>query len=137
MPKIGQAEDDDKVVRPFAAFLAEHNNGAAANKASEELHALVAAVRDTGKKGTLTLKISLSAMDDTTLVALVDVVSAPPKHPEKSAVYFATKDGNLSREDPNQLKFDQLKEVAAPALAVHSSDADDRRDERAAEAGLA
>lgn len=124
-------------VRPFADFLAEHNNGQATREASELLHELVAAVRDTGKKGTLTVKVSLSAMDEDTLVAVVESSVAAPKQPSKSAVYFATGDGNLSREDPNQLQFDSLKEVAAPAMAVSSSDEDDRRDERAAAAGLA
>ena len=129
---------DGPVVAPFIGFLARHNNGKAADEAAVLLHELTAAVLDTGKKGTLTIKVGLTCLDDATIVAIIDVTSAVPMHPSKSEVYFATGDGNLSREDPNQLQFSPLRDAAvAAALAVHSSDRDDDRDERAERSGLA
>lgn len=134
---VGVADTKKGQVRPFADFLAEHNNGQAAREASDLLHDLIAAVEDTGKKGTLTITVSLSQMDEGTLVALVKTAMKAPVHEPKSGIYYVTGDGNLTRNDPQALPFESLKEVAAPALAVHSSDADDRRDDRAAAGGLA
>lgn len=102
--------DSPPRIRPFADFLAEHNNGAGHNLAGEKLHELVAAVRDTGKKGSLTLTLSIEAMDEDTLVTVIDVATKVPKPPSKAAVFFVTDDGNLSRSDPKQTHL-PLREV--------------------------
>lgn len=97
-------------IRPFADFLHDHNSGLGANEAGEELHKLVAAVRDTGKKGTVTLRVTVSALDEDTLVTMIDVTSALPKQQAKTAVFFADEDGNLTREDPRQTHL-ALREI--------------------------
>lgn len=103
---------------PFADFLAEHNNGVGHRAAGEALQRLVAAVLDTGKKGSLTVKVSVATMDgaDNTLVTLVEVKETLPTAAPRPAVFYADDEGNLTRSDPNQLQFDGLKEVEAPVV---------------------
>lgn len=112
------SDADEGRVRPFADFLAEHNNGAGHREAGEKLKELVQAVLDTGKKGSLTLKVGVVAMDDTTLVTTVEVTSTLPKVAAKGAVFYADAEGNLTRTDPSQLTFDSLKEVPAPTAEI-------------------
>ncbi len=104
--------------RPFADFLADHNGGQGHRQAGEALQRLVAAVLDTGKKGTVTLKVTVGTMDgaDNTLVTTIEVAEKLPAVAPKPQVFYADDDNNLTRSDPNQLVFDSLKEVPAPAV---------------------
>lgn len=109
--------DDDVVIRPFADVIREINAGRTHNELSEQLHELVARVRDTGKKGTLTLTISVARMknaSDKTLTVADDVRVKLPAHDRSVGVFFADADGNLTRTDPDQLAFESLREVPAP-----------------------
>jgi hypothetical protein len=104
--------------RPFADFLAEHNQGAGHRQAGEALQRLVAAVQDTGKKGSVTIKVDVAQMkdDETLLVTTVTVTEKLPVASPKPAIFYADDEGNLTRTDPRQLSFDGLKEVPAPEL---------------------
>lgn len=111
------APDDDVVVRPFADVLIELSGGRTHTEMSEQLHDLIARVRDTGKKGSLTLTITVSRMknaSENTLTVTDDVKAKLPAHDRKVSVFYADADGNLSRKDPNQLEFESLREVPAP-----------------------
>lgn len=111
-------EDAERRVRPFADFLLEHNKGAAHTKAGELMQEVVQAVIDTGKKGTVILRVHVEPMKNTadTLLTTVIAEAKVPANPPKAAVFYADEDGNLSRTDPNQLQFDGLKEVEPPRL---------------------
>jgi hypothetical protein len=37
-----------------------------------------------------------------------------PEHDRESSIFYADREGNLSRKDPNQLTFEGLKEVPGP-----------------------
>jgi hypothetical protein len=110
--------EPERRTRPFADFLAEHNRGAGHTRASEELQRVVTAVRDTGKKGVLTVKVSVEPMKNApdTLLTTVVVDAKVPEDAPKAAVFYADEDGNLTRTDPNQLQFDGLREVDQPTL---------------------
>lgn len=111
-------EAEGRRTRPFADFLADHNRGAGHREAGELLQELVGAVLDTGKKGSVTLTVSVEPMKGTadTLLTTVKVTSKIPQEPEKAAVFYADDERNLVRNDPNQLQFDSLKEVAGPVV---------------------
>ena len=112
MPKT----NDDTVIRPFADALIELSGGRTHTELSEQLHALIAAVRDTGKKGSLTLTITVSRMknaSENTLTVTDDVKAKLPAHDRNVSVFYADADGNLTRRDPNQLVFESLREVPA------------------------
>ncbi len=116
----------ERRTRPIADFLAEHNKGAGAREASEQLQALVAAVQETGKKGTVTITVSVAPMkggDNSVLITSVNVAAKLPVVEPKPAVFYADDDGNLVRNDPNQLTFEGLKEVPAPDSGVELKDA--------------
>lgn len=107
---------EEKRTRPFADFLSEHNNGHGHRRASEALQAVVQAVVETGKKGSVAVTVSVEPMkgaEDGTLMLTVNVAEKIPTEPVKAAVFYADEDGNLTRNDPRQLSFDSLREVEA------------------------
>lgn len=107
---------DDPAIRPFADFLREQSGGKTHDEMSEALYDLAARVRDTGKKGTVTLTISIEPMkgDERVLVVSDEIRIKLPEFPRKPSFFFTAADGNLSRRDPEQLSFDSLREVPAP-----------------------
>jgi len=110
--------DTDEVVEPtpFSQFMLEHNRGAQHQRASDELRALVAAVQDTGKKGSLTITVGVEKMkgNDDALFTTIDVKAKLPFHAPKAAIFYADDDGRLSRTDPQQLALDLKDAPEAP-----------------------
>lgn len=70
----------------------------------EKLQSLIGAVRDTGKAGSVTLKIGvkLLAGTDSTLMFAPTVTSTEPKRDLRSGVFYADRHNNPQRNDPNQ-----------------------------------
>lgn len=102
--------DDEVQVRPFAATLQEIAAGKVHSRLSEQLHELVNAVTETGKKGTLTLQLIVAPLKPGNVANLVVTAKTALKAPEgddaaPSSVFFPTREGNLSRDDPRQLKL--------------------------------
>lgn len=93
-------------IKPFAAALQEIDSGAASARVSRLLNALVLAVADTRRKGTLTLTITVepykkgngSILD----VTARSVLKAPEGDDATASAVFFHNDGNLCRDDPNQ-----------------------------------
>jgi hypothetical protein len=119
---------EERRVRPFADFLTDHNNGAGHRQAGEALQRLVSAVVETGKKGTVTVKVSVEQMKgaEGTLVTHVEVAEKLPVNPPKGAVFYADEDGNLTRTDPNQPVISGLREVSAPEVRDRAAAGGDR-----------
>lgn len=112
-----QHRDEEPRIRPFADFLREHGRGRTHDELGEALHTLIARVKDTGKKGSITLSISVEPMKkaDERMVVVADKIAIKlPEHDRPAAVWFVGKDGNLQRDDPDQLSFDSLREVPPP-----------------------
>jgi non-homologous end joining protein Ku len=91
--------DDGEQVRPFAATLQEIGRGSVHDRLSEQLQQLVAAVTETGKKGTLTLQLTVAPVKPGNVHNLLVTAKTALKAPEGDEA------GNLSREDPTQLKL--------------------------------
>lgn len=104
---------DETVARkPFAAFVQEQRNGAMHDDLSTGLAELVAACVETGRKGTLTLKVIVAPQkDEVTLLVTDDVVVKAPRHESKPALFFHDTAGNLLRNDPRQLDLASLREL--------------------------
>lgn len=111
-------------VRPFADFFREHGRGRTHDELSTALHDLVARVKDTGKKGTVTLTVQVEPVKkDDRLVLVSDKLTLKlPEHDRPAGYWFIGEDGNLQRDDPNQMTFDSLHEVPAPADAPDGVD---------------
>lgn len=106
----------DIPIRPFADFLREQARGTTHEELSEGLHDLVARVRDTGKKGSLTLTITAEMMKGSEKALFVSdqIKLKLPEHDRDTSIFFADRNGNLVRNDPDQLSFDSLREVPPP-----------------------
>ena len=102
--------------RPFSDFLREHGAGRTHDELSEALHDLIRKVKDTGKKGSVSLAIVVEPVKkDERLVIVSDKITLRmPEHDRPSAMWFTDRNGNLTRSDPDQLVFEALREVPPP-----------------------
>lgn len=112
--------DTTERIRPFADFLREQGGGHTHEELSEALHALIGLVKDTGKAGSVTLTIKVAPMKKNADALLVSdtITKRLPTHDRKDSIFYADKDGNLTRTDPKQLTFDSLREVPTEAPAA-------------------
>ena len=107
----------------FQETIAQINNGAAVSELCHALEAVVAAVRETGKSGSLTLTLKVApASKNTTHVLLIEsqVKTKLPESERGMTIFYATDENQLVRNDPRQqslplrvveLDQKQLKEV--------------------------
>lgn len=115
---MAESDEDEKVVRPFAAFLQELNKGRVHEELSQGLHDLLAAVKATGKKGSLTLTLVVSQEKKTPMLIIDDDVTPKLPKPDRTrSLWFVDKDGNPTRSDPNQLDFNSIQAVPTPVPA--------------------
>lgn len=111
----------DGHVRPFADWIREQSAGRTHDELTEALAEVVAAVKDTGKKGSLTLTIQVAPFDKGMTAALVvtDAVKKNvPQHDRRKTVFYADDAGNLTKDDPMQPTFEGLREVPATSGAI-------------------
>lgn len=107
---------DDPTVRPFADWLREQGEGKTHDELSEALYDLVARVTDTGRKGTLTLTITVEPMkkSDEVLVISDEIKLKLPEFDRPVSVFYTDDQGNLIRNNPNQPELAGLRDVSAP-----------------------
>lgn len=90
---------------PFMDTLLEMRAGKTHEEMTEKLHEVVHAVRESGKVGELTLKITVrpfSKGNTDTLNVEDEIKMKCPELDKGGTVFFATPDDNLSRRDPSQ-----------------------------------
>lgn len=100
-------DSDERTVKPFSATLQEIGSGVLAARLAEQLQELTDAVVHTGKKGVLTLQITVAPLKPGNVKNLVTTGATALKLPKDdadspSSVFFVDADGNLTRDDPNQ-----------------------------------
>lgn len=102
--------DDHQYARPFADFLQEQTSH---GELTDALHALIEAVTDTGKSGTLTYTIKVEQdKGDETMVRVTDkIVNKLPEHDRPKRAYWINRAGNLTRENPHQQAFTGLEVI--------------------------
>lgn len=101
----------------FLTFLQGFRRGELIAEAEAIMTEVVEAVRDTGGKGELNLKIPLK-MNDAGQIECVPVLTMKkPRRPMGTGIYFATDDGKLSRRDPAQM--DMLDEIGPRRSSEH------------------
>lgn len=84
--------------------LSEQRKGRFAAEATEALAAVVKACRATGKKGSLTIKLTIRPTS-TEMMVTDDVDPNIPKADSAACVFYDTEDGLLSRTDPDQTEL--------------------------------
>lgn len=111
---MAASTDDERQVKPFAAFLHEQRGGLLAAELSEQFNEMVEACATHGKVGqlTLTIKVKPTGGGHTTSVLVVDDVKVKRPEGERApSVFFVDDDHNLTREDPTAPRL-PLQEVA-------------------------
>lgn len=92
----------DAVSVDFVQFLKDHARGKTAHDMSVELQAVVKAIRETGGKGSVTLKIHLMpANGDVDRIIVTDqITTITPKPARTASLFFSDDNGSMSRTDP-------------------------------------
>lgn len=92
-------------MRPFALVLSEVQKGIVADEAATALAECVAAVQQTGKKGTVTVTLTVAPVSGNDSVVQVSgsVASKPPRPNAPTSFFYPDDAGNLTRNDPNAL----------------------------------
>lgn len=100
-PQTDTQPDDD-----FAVFLVQHSRGEAHEQISTEFRDLLAAVQEHGRKGSLTIKLTVEPpkghVDGAPLLVAVESDLKAPKPIAPPAMYFVDHDGRATRNDPRQ-----------------------------------
>lgn len=96
----------------LSATLASIRYGSLSDEFESKLRELVLAATETGKKGSLTLAITIVPRKDGQVEVVDDLKAKLPEHDKGATILFATPEGNLMRQDPRQLELDQLREVS-------------------------
>ena len=95
--------DAEGELKPFGAWLHEHNRGRTHDELGEHLRALTQAVLHTGKAGKLTFTIELKPARSAAAVVVSDKIDVKiPTVDRPESIFFADNNGNLVRNDPRQ-----------------------------------
>ncbi len=92
-------------MRLFTDVLRETRNGALVDECSEKLNELTKAVVEESKGGTLTLTLSIQPGRGGAYILADKVVIKAPEPAREATLFFANKDYDLQRNDPNQLEL--------------------------------
>jgi len=100
----------------FLHTLQRHRSGGLLDDASARLAEVVAAVRQTGKPGSVTVKLEIKpAQVGADAVVLTDEIKAKvPRMQATASFWFATDDGALVTTDPRQREL-EFTPVPVPA----------------------
>lgn len=98
---------------PFLAAMRTALRPEVLLRAGDDLGEVIQAVKETGKKGTLTLRIELTPDDrDPSVVAVTaDTTKKVPRLTIHGQLLWPLPNGRLSRKNPAQLEFDGLSAV--------------------------
>lgn len=101
-------------------LLQEHRGGTTHEEISDAIREVVAAVSDERKAGKVTITVSIKPLGKQDgLDIAIECKAQPPKQTPGSAVFFATVDNDLQRQDPRQttMELREIKPNVASALA--------------------
>lgn len=100
----------------FASWLEEFAHGTTHKIASERMQEIVKACEETGRKGSLTIKIDIGVVAE----VRANVTVKKPERPMPGATYYATTEGELVSEDPRQLSLPAPRVIdPAPVRMIH------------------
>lgn len=96
----------------FVSTLMDMRSGKVAMECSEKLNRVIRAIMETGKPGTLALKLTVTPkkIDMKRGVSEVEIkhkcTTVEPEMTLGPSVFFTTEDGGLSRIDPDQMEME-------------------------------
>lgn len=102
------------MARPFMETLRELRGGRTLEDLAENVAEIVKAVRTTGKSGELTLKLKFKPPKGGTSSYLMvedSFAAKVPKLDQGDTVFFHSRDGGLTRQDPSQMDLIPVRSV--------------------------
>ncbi len=97
----------------FTSTITALRYGELHDELDKSLATLVDACSDTGKVGTLTLTIKLKPGKGGQIEVIDDVKMKVPVHERGTTLMFSTPEGELQREDPRQMRIDDVRTIDA------------------------
>lgn len=95
----------------FLEFLQSFRRGELLAEADSALSELMDAIRETGAKGDITIKLPFKVNDAGQIECVPQVNVRKPRRSMGTGIYYVTDDGRLTRRDPAQGDFhDELVE---------------------------
>ena len=98
----------------FITLLQNHRHGGALNELGQALRTVADAATLTGKPGGITLKIAIGPTNSGAIEILDDIKITMPKADKEGSLFFVGEDGNLLRNNPNQLEMPLRAVESAP-----------------------
>ncbi|SFY22927.1 hypothetical protein SAMN04244548_03167 [Paracoccus pantotrophus] len=90
----------------FLEFIQGFRRGELLETGDQKLSELIEAIRETGNRGSLSMKVSIKVNKAGQLEVVPDITIKKPTRSMGTGIYFATDDGRLTRRDPNQMDFE-------------------------------
>lgn len=111
--------------RPALDVLADLRRGRLQAELTEGLHDLIKSCLDTGKKGELTLKLTIEPKKvseyETPQISVTDQINTKaPRRSTHPSTFFLTDDGAPVRRDPNQDEFQGIREAPSDSDTTSS-----------------
>ncbi len=94
---------------PFSQQIAYINKGTLDAELTEALAEVIKSVRETGKKGAVTLTLNVSMLntrDENAVKVTPAVKTSKPELDKADTIMFSTANGDLLRDDPDQVQMD-------------------------------
>jgi len=95
----------------FLEFLQSFRRGELISEADDQFGELMEAVKRTGGKGDLTIKLPFKVNEAGQIECVPTVSCKKPRKPLGTGIYYVTAEGRLTRQDPTQ--DDLFDEVGA------------------------
>ncbi|MBY0423056.1 MAG: hypothetical protein K2Q06_12190 [Parvularculaceae bacterium] len=99
---------------PFVKMLTELRGGEIEALASARLAEALAALAERGGEATLTLKLKIKRTEHGHIEVKPDLAVKVPEPKLKTAIFWLTEDGRLSRRDPGQADIEDVPGVKRP-----------------------
>lgn len=94
----------------FLEFLQTFRRGELLSEADDQLGELMAAIKRTGGKGELSIKLPFRVNDAGQIECIPQLICKKPRRPMGTGIYYVTDEGGLTRRDPTQDDlFDELE----------------------------
>jgi len=93
----------------FLMALGRHDGGHVIETADQQLRDVIAAVMRTGKKGSVTMTMSVGTNGDTGLEVSCKVKATAPEVEFGKSFYFMGREGDLTRNAPNYVQESLLE----------------------------
>jgi len=109
-----QVEGEIHLDSSFITLLQNHRQGGALNELGQALRTVADAAQLTGKPGGITLKVAIAPTNSGAVEILDDIKITMPKAEKIGSLFFVGEDGNLLRNNPNQLEMPLRAVESAP-----------------------